>query len=181
MLDQRDHTFSTVRQPGGKDAADYPAWDQPVFAPKAGRIVRTRTDLPDNAPAETTVGEANLILLDLGDGTALSMRHFRQHSIQAQAEADVAAGAPLGRVGRSGTTTWPHLHLDIFRLPDEKERLPIVFRNVRVGLNHVANDPWARELTTWEAQEGFFVERLKPVPVAEPDVSPPTSGADERR
>jgi len=42
-----------------------------------------------------------------------------------------------------------------------RETVPVAFTNVRVGLNPVAEDPWSRDLQSWEPRYGFFVESVE--------------------
>jgi hypothetical protein len=140
---------------------DYFAWDQPVTAPARGTVVRANNDAPDGDPRtdSTIAGDprVNEVFLDIGGGNVLWLGHLRQGSVAVAPGDRVKAGARLGAVGNSGQSSWPHLHLGLWRGP---QTVPLAFSRVRVGLNDADSDPWARELARWDPREGFFVERI---------------------
>ena len=70
----------------------------------------------------------------------------------------VTAGQQVGRMGNSGLSDMPHLHFTAWSGLRRRGNAPILFRNVRVGLNPGKNDPWARDLPQWEPRSGYFVE-----------------------
>ncbi|HWE35609.1 MAG TPA: M23 family metallopeptidase [Isosphaeraceae bacterium] len=140
---------------------DYYAWDQPVTAPARGNVVRASNDAPDGDPrTDNTIASdprVNEVNLDLGDRHVLWLGHLKQGSVAVAPGDRLKPGALLGAVGNSGQSSWPHLHLGLWR---GAQTVPLAFSRVRVGLNNADSDPWARDLPRWDPREGFFVERI---------------------
>lgn len=116
-----------------KELGSYHAWNQPVYAPAAGRIVETRNDLPDMPIGARDRSEirGNHVVMQLEDGTQVLLAHLRQASVTVRSGERVTAGQLLGRVGNSGNTTQPHLHLGATRLQNsETVGVPFCFTDV---------------------------------------------------
>lgn len=105
--------------------SDYLIWNQPLYAMGDGRIITCYRGDPDHPPApfdqisfENTFG--NGYVIDYGDDI-VTMAHFRDGTVPASLcpedglneglDIPVRAGQLLGRVGNSGRSTGPHLHL----------------------------------------------------------------------
>jgi murein DD-endopeptidase MepM/ murein hydrolase activator NlpD len=83
-----------------------------VVSPCAGRVVAVRDSLPDLVPPERDPADpaGNHVVLACGD-IEVELAHLSPGSRAIAAGDEVAAGDPVGRVGNSGNTTEPHLHL----------------------------------------------------------------------
>lgn len=101
----------------GRDAAANYAWDAPVYAPDEGVVVEARGDLPDNPVGvkDEVNLRGNYVLLERADGTLILLAHLRQGSLRVRVGDRVGAGQLLGRVGNSGRSSEPHLHLGVMR------------------------------------------------------------------
>lgn len=75
-----------------------------VVAPAAGRVIRT---------VMSQEGYGNMIEIDHGGGYRL--RYAQLSRIDVTEGQSVDAGQQIGRVGRSGRATGPHLHLEVWR------------------------------------------------------------------
>jgi len=101
----------------GLDLQDYTSWDVPVFAPVGGVIVEVMRDAPDSPiggdPEAIFDAPENLVGLWLGGAWHAYFLHFQDNSVPAELVVGraVAEGEPLGRIGNSGTSIEPHLHL----------------------------------------------------------------------
>lgn len=92
-----------------------------VRAAAAGRVLRTRNTMADNdlAPLPDGPGDAegrdcgNGVLLDHGSGWQTQYCHMARGSVQVAPGDVLPAGAPMGLVGLSGRTEFPHLHLSV--------------------------------------------------------------------
>jgi hypothetical protein len=158
-LAQSDQGLRWSRTEGTCDNEDFWGWNAPVTAPERGTVLLTVADEPDGRPCgHPQEGGGNEVHLDLGGDVGVRLAHLRLGSVAVSSGETVAAGRVVGRVGNSGQSTGPHLHLSAFRRSDGRVTLPVAFRNVRVGLNPVPDDPWARSLALWEPRDGFFVE-----------------------
>jgi murein DD-endopeptidase MepM/ murein hydrolase activator NlpD len=106
----------TARGRGTRNA-DYHAWDKRVVAPAAGVVVAARDGVRDNRPQVTIENRAdpagNHVLLDLGAGRHVLLAHLRSSTVAVRPGDRVAAGALLGRVGNSGNSSEPHLHVHV--------------------------------------------------------------------
>jgi Peptidase family M23 len=98
---------------------------EPVYAIADGRVVSTRNDLPENTPpveppSETftpDTNRGNSIVLKLGDGRYALYGHLHTGSIRVRPGQRVRAGKMLARLGNTGASGAPHLHLDISDSP----------------------------------------------------------------
>ena len=90
-----------------------------VLAAAAGRVARVRDGVADisvRAPGATSVERlecGNGVVLDHGGGWETQYCHMARDGISVQVGQMVAAGTALGRVGLSGNTEYPHLHLTV--------------------------------------------------------------------
>jgi hypothetical protein len=123
------------------DASRPESWagyDQPVLAVAIGRVVAMRNDLDDQLPghlpdpaslAIDTV-DGNYVVLDLGDGFFAFYAHMRKGSVSVRVGQTVRPGQEIGRLGNSGNTSAPHLHLQVMAgaSPLGANGLPYVFR-----------------------------------------------------
>jgi hypothetical protein len=105
-----------------------------VLAAGPGRVQRTRDGVPDGGKAEHGPGRecGNAVRIDHGEGWVGLYCHLRRGSVRVRPGEAVAAGQPIGEVGLSGMTEFPHLHFELrkdSRLVDPllevwKERFP---------------------------------------------------------
>lgn len=127
-----------VRRDDGTDAEGYFAFDTPVLAPAGGVVVSAVDGLPDNegGPRERAVEmtlanvPGNHVVLRLrDDGPFVLLAHLRRGSVRVSPGDRVAQGDEVGRIGSSGNSTEPHLHLHVSDGPDPTyaDGLPFVF------------------------------------------------------
>jgi hypothetical protein len=90
-----------------------------VVAVAPGRVLRTRDGVPDNSVHErgkaAITGEecGNGLVIDHGHGWESQYCHLANGSIRVKPGRHVKAGQVLGRVGLSGDTEFPHVHLTV--------------------------------------------------------------------
>lgn len=90
-----------------------------VLAAAPGRVVRMRDGEPDISvkdPAAPPVAGrecGNAVVIDHGGGWETQSCHLARGSIRVKMGQEVAAGQPIARVGLSGNTEYPHLHLTV--------------------------------------------------------------------
>lgn len=89
-----------------------------VTAAAAGTVLRVRDGEPDRLLAEGEVAApgrecGNGLVIDHGGGWQTQYCHMAQGSLAVRPRQSVATGAVLGRVGLSGNTAFPHLHLTL--------------------------------------------------------------------
>lgn len=92
-----------------------------VTAAAAGKVLGTRDGMPDIEADRIDRARikdrecGNGLVLDHGDGWHTQYCHMRNGSLRVKSGDMVAAGAPLGLVGLSGDTVFPHVHLQVSR------------------------------------------------------------------
>ncbi len=96
----------------GRDLESYVIYGSRIISPCDGRISAVVNDLPDHAPADgdTTNPAGNYVLIECGDIEVL-LAHMQPDSIVVTVGQLVVSGNLLGKVGNSGNTTEPHLHI----------------------------------------------------------------------
>jgi Peptidase family M23 len=101
------------------DPARYAIFGAQVLAPLDGEVIASRNDLPDlSVPhSDSLRPTGNFVLLRAtspdGREVRVLLAHLQQGSVMVQAGMRVRAGQIIGRVGNSGNTTEPHLHLGV--------------------------------------------------------------------
>ncbi len=98
-----------------KDLADYVIYDHEVTSPCTGVAISTHDGVDDNRISQTNTGEpaGNHIILACGTARIL-LAHLRKGSIAVSGGELVEQGEPLGRVGNSGNSSEPHLHMHAY-------------------------------------------------------------------
>lgn len=107
-------------RPGGTALTDYAVYGQPVTAPADGTVTFVVDGRPDQA-----IGTAdrrhylagNNLVIDIGHGRYLMLAHLQPGSISVGVGDTVRTGQVIARVGNSGSTTEPHLHLQVQNVP----------------------------------------------------------------
>ena len=87
-----------------------------VLAAAAGKVRYIRDGVPDQPPGHATGPEngcGNAVSIDHGGGWLTAYCHMAKGSVTVRPGQDVAAGQPLGRVGITGMSDFPHLHFDV--------------------------------------------------------------------
>jgi hypothetical protein len=114
-----------------RDPAAYLIFGDTVVAPCAGRVTAASDGLADLAVPETDREHmaGNHVILECG-GHWILLAHMRRGSVIPRAGDDVITGEPLGRVGNTGNTGEPHLHIHAQRpgtpeLPLGGEPVPV--------------------------------------------------------
>lgn len=115
------------------------AWDQPVYSPCEGTVVAAGNEAPDTewtgmlfdlirlglkrpaADAPFSEYGGNYVIIKSGEHFVL-LAHFRKGSLKVKPGDRVSAGQELGRVGNSGSSLQPHLHLQVMH---SKDPLPL--------------------------------------------------------
>lgn len=139
-----------------------------VLAVADGRVVQVQDGIPENDPTSdtkaipitlTTVG-GNFLILDLGDGRFAFYAHLRPGSFVIRAGARVRRGQVLARLGNSGQSDAPHLHLHIVNAPSPlaAEGLPLVFERFELE-GHVPSLSVLTDGTGWRPTQPWVSRR----------------------
>lgn len=100
------------------DPRSYAVFGDTVHSPVTGRVVDLVDSLPDQSPPETLASRpaGNHVWLRR-DSVHLLLAHLEQGSVRVEEGELVEAGRPVARVGNTGNTTEPHLHLHAVTFP----------------------------------------------------------------
>ncbi|MCQ8184107.1 M23 family metallopeptidase [Parvularcula maris] len=116
----RTRAFSPVPQP--ENVKTYLAYGEPVTAPCNGYVTAMANDRPDH-PAGARFRDrsgSNYVMLRC-EGADVVLAHLAQGSVSVRKGEEIAAGAPIGRIGHSGNTEEPHLHINAQTIVPEGE------------------------------------------------------------
>ena len=111
---------------------DFYSYDEPVYAPADGRVTEIvdgiESDVLGNMDEKNPGG--NYVIIDIGEGKHVYFAHLKKGTIAVEESQLVKAGTLVGRVGNSGNSTHPHLHMHVQNKPtSEREgRITYPFR-----------------------------------------------------
>lgn len=136
-------------------ANEYYCWEQPVYSPIEGKVIQVGKDWKDNEktniwktiklwynatykfrPKEVNgkldirPNAGNHVMIKSIDGYIVFLAHLQNGSIKVKEGDLVQKGELIGKVGNSGNSTAPHLHINIFDQVDDPYKakvLPFVF------------------------------------------------------
>lgn len=125
----------------GSENGDYLVWDDTVYSGVSGEVIEIVDHGPDNMPGthpERSEAVNNLVGIALGGHFYAYYLHFRENGVDARLEVGdvVRVGDPLGRVGNSGVTLEPHVHVVLLwwdELAQRSYSVPIEFEDVGVA------------------------------------------------
>lgn len=128
------------------DPARYAAFGQKIYSPCAGEVIGTKAGQPDHRISGTDRENpaGNHVVVRCADedlGVDVVLAHMTEGSVAVGEGQEVEEGQFLGRVGNSGNTSEPHLHIHAVRTGSgsilEGEGVPVLFDGrfpVRNGL-----------------------------------------------
>jgi hypothetical protein len=92
----------------------YTIFGEQVRSPCEGIVLSAIDDLPDQIPPGRDVqnGLGNHVVIER-DGTTVYLAHLMKGSVTVEAGRRIRLGQILGRVGNSGDSTEPHLHVHV--------------------------------------------------------------------
>ena len=95
-----------------RDLQSYVIYGAPIISPCDGRISVVVNDLPDLIPPsrDTEHPAGNHVLIEC-EGVEILLAHMQQGSVAVTVNDTVTTANLLGKVGNSGNTTEPHLHI----------------------------------------------------------------------
>jgi biotin carboxyl carrier protein len=145
-LDALALTADYAPQLNDKDEnAAYAGWGHEVLAMAEGTVVHARNDVPDNPkpdeqlqdlwmtlPDPVSAVAGNCVVIDHGNGECTALMHLQKGSVSVKVGDRVKQGQVLGRLGSSGDSFGPHLHLQLMAGPRlfVDPSLPMRFTNL---------------------------------------------------
>ena len=134
LLDFDGNLFPNTGAPPALE--DFYAWGQSVSAIAPGRVAAIETHHVDQSLGETDGQNptGNVVVIEHAPGIYGWYAHLMEGSVAVELGEEIAADAVLGRVGNSGNTNFPHLHIhlsDRFEFA-EAQGLPLTFTTGRM-------------------------------------------------
>lgn len=123
----------------------YAGWGREVLAMADGTVVHARNDVPDNPrpevqlqaewnalPDPVSAVAGNCVVIDHGNGESTALMHLQKGSLTVKVGDRVKQGQVVGRLGSSGDSFGPHLHLQLMAGPRlfVDPSLPMRFTNL---------------------------------------------------
>ncbi len=101
--------------------SSYHAYDTPVTAVSDGRAITVVDGIPENVPHRNKLAvelslaniAGNNVVEDIGDGHYVGYAHFRPGTITVKTGDAIKRGQVIGKLGNSGNSSEPHLHIQI--------------------------------------------------------------------
>lgn len=123
----------------------------PVIASAAGRVKNIRDTMQDvvvSDQASRTQIEGrecgNGVLIDHSGGWQTQYCHLRRNSVRVKPGQQIAAGTPIGLVGLSGHTEFPHVHMAARYNGEAVD--PFTCQPLKAGCGKVAQPLWRSDL-----------------------------------
>ena len=141
------HALDFQRSPAA-EAVGGSIWGAAVTAPAPGTIERAHDGVVDNPLGVSNYAEkwGNHVVIRLDAGGWAMLAHLQQGTVAVVPGARVETGSYLGRVGNSGRSPVPHLHLQLQGSPEPGAAT----RPFRLANYFTAEAP-AAALTRWHA------------------------------
>ena len=95
---------------------DYYGYGLPVYAPASGRVFASHDGAPDvgiGTPRWGLAGLGNHVVVEVAPGEYLFIGHLQPGSVTANVGDRIVVGHLIGRVGNSGNSSEPHVHLHV--------------------------------------------------------------------
>jgi hypothetical protein len=101
-----------------RDLNAYVIYGKVVYSPCDGEVLRVQDGLPDNIPSETDRlhPPGNHIWLRMDGDVYVLLGHLMNGSVLVKPGDRINRGTRVGKVGNSGNTSEPHLHVHAMRL-----------------------------------------------------------------
>jgi len=125
----------------GKRVEQYYGFGEDVLAVADGTVVSIHDGLPDQTPFVFMVPKSksdyggNNVMLEIAPNVFAWYAHLRQGSLTVKVGDAVKAGAPIAKLGNTGPSEGPHLHLGLIDKPDAitGRSLPFRLRQLHLG------------------------------------------------
>jgi hypothetical protein len=112
-LDILQASNGRTHQPRSRALTSCYIYGKPVLAPADGAVTFVQDGRPDQqiGSRDRHFQSGNNIVIDIGAGRYLEMAHLSPASIQVKVGDHVRLGQQIAKVGNSGNTSEPHLHI----------------------------------------------------------------------
>jgi hypothetical protein len=146
------------RSSSGPRLEQHYALGQPVLAPAHGTVAVAVDGLPDNPPGRPTE-HANHIVIDHGHGEFSRLAHLKRGSVRVRPGDRVRDGQLIAKVGNSGMSEAPHLHIGFERHDrgesrEDADPIPVAFSGYILSWNQGAGI----RVSAGRPRRGQFIE-----------------------
>lgn len=99
----------------GDVVSDYFCYNQRVLAPADGVVVTVDNSVEDNPIGKVNIVKnwGNSVVIKHADGLYSKLSHLQKGSVTVKEGDRVRSGQPVGKVGNSGRSAYPHLHFQL--------------------------------------------------------------------
>jgi murein DD-endopeptidase MepM/ murein hydrolase activator NlpD len=151
-----------THQGDGTRLDQFYAYGREVLAPAAGVVLHVEDGEPDGPIGQRRFFGAfgNHVVLEVAPREFLFIAHLQPRSIRVAPGDRVSAGDVTGRVGNSGNSSEPHLHVHLQDRPTPSiaEGIPFQFHDYRVNGSEIARGmPRGGRESTRRAEPGGFI------------------------
>ncbi|HUF46840.1 MAG TPA: M23 family metallopeptidase [Vicinamibacterales bacterium] len=157
----------------GLVVTDYYTYGLPVLAPAAGTVRTVVDGEPDSRLRARSLleGCGNRVVIEVAASEFLVICHLQAGSVTVREGDRVDRGQVVGRVGNSGNSTEPHVHVHLQTTPDAfGEGIPMYFHDYRDGARVVQ-----RGMPTG-GPNGAVIEHAGRLLADDPQGEPPGAG-----
>lgn len=154
---------------GERENGNYAIFGETVYAPAGGKIVKTSNEYEDNIPgkmnftlqdmkANKGLFPGNCVVIDHLNGEYSFLVHLKKGSVRVREGEMVTQGQPVGEVGNSGSSMYPHLHYQLCDGADylRSNGLPVYFH----AYNRIAGE---ERIEKGYLNTGDIVEPVSPL------------------
>jgi hypothetical protein len=131
-------------------------WGKTVLCPGDGEVVAVAHDVPDNMMGQTSyfdhelwfkdperafkLAPGNHVYIDHGNSEFSALAHMQKDTVRADIGDKLIRGEPVGKMGNSGDSYYPHIHYQQQKGRDERtsEGLPSRFREFELILGNTS-------------------------------------------
>jgi Peptidase family M23 len=141
VIDSTGKAYSGDR----KNNMNYYIFGQTVYAPAGGKVIKMNNSAEDNIPGKLNFNVAdvktnkdllpgNCVIIDHLTGEYSFLVHLKKGSVNVKEGDIVKKGQPIGEVGNSGSSMYPHLHYQLENGPSytNNQGLPIYFHHYKL-------------------------------------------------
>lgn len=112
----------------GSNLEDWYCYNLPILAVQSGKVIFTADGIADNQtpfhldyPTDINNATGNVVYIEHADGSIGNYSHLKPNSILVEVGDIVTTGQELGRLGNSGNSFAPHLHMHVLTNPENKQ------------------------------------------------------------
>jgi hypothetical protein len=117
------------------DLNSYKSFGALLYSPLSGEVVAMQNTLPDQAVGETDARHlaGNYLVIRTESDVYLLLAHLQKNSVLVSVGDQVSSGQKIARIGNSGNTSQPHLHVHAMTKADflnpDSQPVPVYFKD----------------------------------------------------